>query len=166
MRAKLITTIMIALFLASLANVVVLSVSAKTTKTYYTGSEVWVETLYDGEWWFSDGIVRGRGSVDRYTDTTTDPRRSGETTVVLNIQFNTKTGTATLWGTFTVVSVVDGGYWEGAWTGTRHADGSVSVRSEGHGRGLFEGLKFKETIEFISEGNGAISGYILESDSA
>jgi len=40
-----------------------------------------------------------------------------------------------------------------------YADGSISGRGVCHGIGLFEGLKYRYTMEFPP---GVISGYILE----
>jgi len=158
-------TIVTMLFLASTVMALFpLSVKAKARVTYFIGTETSGPILDFGTWTFPGGNILVRGFVHVWYDDCDDPRVSGTNTVVANVNSDATTGVGTMWGTFSSVSVVEGGWWEGTWTGKFHADGSSSVRAVGHGRGLFEGLKAKMTVEFSPDPAepGIISGYILD----
>ena len=153
-------TIMTILFLASTVMALFpLSVKAKATKTYFTGTETFVELIDPGTEWMSGKIYHLRGEIGIYRDECDDDRVTGNTTGVFNMNLDVTTGRGSIWGTQFTVSDVEGGFWEGTWTGKIYADGSISARGVCHGIGLFEGLKERFTIEFPP---GAISGYILE----
>ena len=164
MKRKAITIITILFLAITVMALFPLSVKAKATKTYFTGTETWVEDIDPGTEWMSGKIYHLRGGVSLYRDVCTDERITGDTTVVFNLNLDVTTGRVSFWGTQFTVSDVGGGFWEGTWTGKGHADGSSSFRGVGHGRGLFEGLKVKYTIEFSPDPTepGIYSGYILD----
>src|SRR5687767_8158451 len=70
---------------------VLLSVSpalAGSQRTTFTGTSNFGETLNAGEWTFlPSGNVRARGIVETYHDVNTDPRVTGEETIVSNGNF-------------------------------------------------------------------------------
>jgi hypothetical protein len=161
MKTKAITAIMMMLFLASTVMALFpLSVKAKATKTYFTGTETPVQTIDSGTEWMSGKIYHLRGDVSVYRDECTDPRFTGNVTAVANLNLDVTKGRGSIWGTSITVSDVEGGFWEGTFAGKMYADGSMSIRGVCHGIGLFEGLKAKFTMEGID--TYAISGYILE----
>lgn len=107
-----------------------------------------------------DGNTHIRGGNEEFRVDATDPRVSGTMSVVINANWDSS-GVGPMWGTYRLDSA--DGFWEGTWSGMRHADGSISVRNVGHGRGGFEGLKVWTTIEFPSLGeDGTMSGRILD----
>ena len=161
MKTKAITAIMMMMFLASTVMALFpLSVKAKATKTYFTGTETPLKTIDPGTNWTSGGkIYHVRGDISVYRDNCTDPRFTGNVTAVANWNLDETTGRGSVWGTQFSVPDEDGGFWEGTWNGKMYADGSMSIRGVCHGIGLFEGLKYRYTMEFPP---GVISGYILE----
>jgi len=134
-------------------------VAAKAMVVEFTGTLTPVG-FYPGTVTNPDGNIHIRGEIEEFRVDATDPRVSGTMSVVINANWNSS-GVGPMRGTYRLDSV--GGFWEGTWTGMRHADGSISVRNVGHGREDFEGLKVWTTIEFPSlEGDGTMSGHILD----
>jgi len=165
MKTKAITAIMMMLFLASTVMALFpLSVKAKATKKYFTGTETWVEDIEQGTEWMSGKIYHLRGEIGIYHDACDDLRVTGNTTGVINYNLDVTTGRGTIWGASITVPDEDGGSWEGTYNGKMYADGSMSIRGVMHGRGIFEGLKEKFTVDFSPDPAepGIINGYILE----
>ncbi len=113
------------------------------------------------------GGLKIRGQVRVTWDECTDERATGHSTVTINADLNS-TMVGRLWGTYRMESVVEGGYWEGSWTGRIYPDGTQAFSGSSRGRGEFEGmLAFFETSyppdEYGLPGIvGDIEGRILE----
>jgi len=120
-----------------------------------------------GIWTYPGGNIHVRGMVGQYLQDMEgyDPRCSGLNTVVTNANWDAY-GAGPSWGTFHVVpnelSNYTGG-WDGTWTGMTYADGSTSIRVEGHGYGDLEGLQVFVDISFPGLFlPGTASGYVLD----
>ena len=140
---------------------------AKAQRTPFTGTSSFGETIHAGEWTFlPSGNVQARGVVERYNDVATDPRATGEETIVSNGNFrpapSSEIGLAGhLWGTFHIVN--EGGTWDGTFTSEITEDGEYFYRGVARGSGGYEGLiGHWEAYRNGHSGPFALSGWILE----
>ncbi|HJR78761.1 MAG TPA: hypothetical protein VJ821_01740 [Anaerolineales bacterium] len=140
---------------------------AGAQRTTFTGTSNFVETLVAGEWTFlPNGNVLARGIVERYNDVGTDPRVTGEETIVSNGNFrpalSSELGLAGhLWGTFHIEN--EGGAWDGTFTSEITEDGQYFYRGVAQGSGGYEGLKGHwEAYRNGHSGQFTLSGWILE----
>lgn len=142
------------------------AVAADSPKSYFTGVEE-LGPPAGGTIKVVDGKVLFRGMVQPGYDTTTDPRTSGEVTIVANAVWIPPDLIGPMWGTFRLVN--EDGAWEGHWQGKRTlVDGDIISRSQGtaHGSGDYEGLVGKWIWSGINAGPENpyldINGYVLE----
>jgi hypothetical protein len=140
---------------------------ASAQRTAFSGTSNFGETLHAGEWtYLPSGNVLSRGIVETYQDVNTDPRVTGEETIVSNANFrpapSSELGLAGyLWGTFHIVN--EGGTWDGTFTSEITADGEYFYRGVAHGSGGYEGLiGHWEAYRSGHSGPFALSGWILE----
>jgi hypothetical protein len=140
---------------------------AKAQRTPFTGTSSFGETIDAGEWTFlPNGNVIARGGIERYDDIATDPRATGQETIVSNGNFrpapSSEIGLAGhLWGTFHIVN--EGGAWDGTFTSEITEDGEYFYRGVAHGSGGYEGLiGHWEAYRNGHSGPFALSGWILE----
>ena len=140
---------------------------AGAQRTTFTGTSNFGETLVEGEWTFlPSGNVRARGIVEVYHDVATDPRVTGEETIVSNGNFrpapSSELGLAgQLWGTFHIEN--EGGAWDGTFTSEITEDGEYFYRGVAHGSGGYEGLVGHwEAYRNGHFGPFALNGWILE----
>jgi hypothetical protein len=160
----------LAVVVVSLIALSLLPVQAVTAEAEFItceGAFIPLGVLDPGTRTYPGGNMHVRGMVGTYQQDMpdSDPRCSGLNTVVTNANWDAY-GAGPSWGTFHVVpnelSSYTGG-WDGTWTGMSYADGSASIRVEGHGRGDLEGLQVFVDIEFPSMYEpGVASGYILD----
>jgi hypothetical protein len=141
--------------------------TAKAQRTSFTGISNFGETLNAGEWTFlPSGNVLARGIVERYHDVGTDPRVTGQETIVSNGNFrpapSSELGLAGhLWGTFHIENA--GGTWDGTFTSEITEDGEYFYRGVAHGSGGYEGLiGHWEAYRNGHSGQFTLSGWILE----
>ena len=140
---------------------------AKAQRTPFIGTSNFGETIDAGEWTFlPNGNVRARGIVEIYHDFNTDPRVTGEETIVSNGNFrpapSSEIGLAGhLWGTFHIEN--EGGAWDGTFTSEITADGEYFYRGIAHGSGGYEGL-VGHWIAYRDGHSGpfTLTGWILE----
>ena len=117
---------------------------AGSQRTTFTGTSSFGESINPGEWTFHpDGSGNARGITEVYHDVNTDPRVTGDETVVYNFNFRpapaSPIGVAgRIQGTFHVMN--DGGRWDGTWTAEMTDDGEYFARGVAHGSGGYEGL--------------------------
>src|SRR5688500_4959275 len=142
-------------------------VMARVQRTTFTGTSNFGETLNAGEWtYLPSGNVLARGIVEVYHDFNTDPRVTGDETIVSNANFkpapSSELGLAGyLWGTFQIVN--EGGAWDGTFTSEITADGEYFYRGVAHGSGAYEGLVGHwEAYRNGHSGPFTLSGWILE----
>jgi hypothetical protein len=142
------------------------AVAADTPKSYFSGVEA-LGPPAGGTMKVVDGRVLVRGMVQPGYDTTSDPRTSGEVTIVVNAVWVPPALTGPMWGTFRIAN--DDGTWEGHWQGQRTlVDGDLisTIQGTAHGGGDYEGLVGKWTWSGVNPGPEnpylEISGYILE----
>ena len=140
---------------------------AKAQRTTFTGTSNFGETLNAGEWtYLPSGNVRARGIVETYQDVNTDPRVTGEETIISNGNFkpapSSELGLAgRLWGTFHIEN--EGGAWDGTFTSEITEDGQYSYRGVAHGSGGYEGMVGHwEAYRNGHSGAFTLSGWILE----
>jgi hypothetical protein len=149
---------------------VLLSVSpamARAQKTAFTGTANFGGTLNAGEWtYLPSGNVLARGIVEVYHDVNSDPRLTGEETIVSNGNFSpapsSELGLAGyLWGTFHIEN--EGGAWDGTFTSEITEGGEYFYRGVARGSGGYEGLKGHfEAYRNGHSGAFALNGWILE----
>lgn len=142
------------------------SVSANAPKTYFTGVET-IGPASGGTIKFVDGKVHVRGMIQPGFDVTTDPRTSGEVTIVVNANWTPPDLTGPMWGTFRIEN--EKGDWYGHWHGKRALVGEdivSTITGTCHGSGDYEGLIGKWNYKGVNVGPSNpyfdISGYILE----
>ena len=150
--------------------VILLSASpamAKAQRTPFTGTSHLGETIDAGEWMFlPGGNVRARGIVEVYHDVNTDPRVTGEETIVSHGNFraapSSELGLAGyLWGTFHIEN--EGGAWDGTFTSEITEGGEYFYRGVAHGSGGYAGLiGHWEAYRNGHTGPFELSGWILE----
>ena len=140
---------------------------AGAQRTTFTGTSNFVDTLDAGEWRFlPNGNISARGIVEVYQDVNTDPRVTGEETIVSHANFkpapSSELGLAGhLWGTFHIEN--EGGTWDGTFTSEITEDGQYFYRGVAHGSGGYEGLKGHwEAYRNGHSGPFTLSGWILE----
>ena len=140
---------------------------ASAQRTTFTGTSNFGETLNAGEWTYlpSDNVL-ARGIVEVYHDFNTDPRVTGDETIVSNGNFrpapSSELGLAGyLWGTFHIEN--EGGVWDGTFTSEITAGGEYFYRGVAHGSGGYEGLVGHwEAYRNGHSGPFTLSGWILE----
>jgi hypothetical protein len=142
------------------------AMAADFPKSYFTGVEE-LGPPAGGTSKAVDGRVLFKGMVQPGYDTTTDPRTSGEVTIVANAVWIPPALIGPMWGTFKVEN--ENGAWEGHWQGQRTlVDGDVISKIQGtaHGSGDYEGLVGKWFWSGFNAGPEnpflEINGYILE----
>ncbi|HVF24387.1 MAG TPA: hypothetical protein VNA23_00775 [Anaerolineales bacterium] len=140
---------------------------AKAQRTPFTGTSNLGETLHPGEWTFlPSGNVLARGIIETYNDVATDPRVTGQETIVSNGNFrpapSSELGLAGhLWGTFYIEN--EGGAWDGTFTSEITEGGEYFYRGVAHGSGGYEGLTGHwEAYRNGHSGPFVLSGWILE----
>jgi len=140
---------------------------AGSQRTTFTGTSNFGETLNAGEWtYLPNGSVLARGIVEVYHDVNTDPRVTGEETVVSNGNFrpapSSELGLAgRLWGTFHIEN--EGGVWDGTFTSEITEGGEYFYRGVADGSGGYEGLiGHWEAYRNGHSGPFTLSGWILE----
>jgi hypothetical protein len=140
---------------------------ARSQRIAFTGTSNFGETLNPGEWtYLPSGNVLARGIVETYHDANTDPRVTGEETIVSNGNFrpapSSELGLAGhLWGTFHIEN--EGGAWDGTFTSEISEGGEYFYRGVAHGSGGYEGLKGHwEAYRNGHSGPFTLEGWILE----
>ena len=156
--------------LLSVLVAVLLAVSpamASAQRTTFIGTSNFGESINPGEWTFlPDGSGYARGIVEVYHDVNTDPRVTGDETVVYNFNFrpapSSPIGLAgRIQGTFHVVN--DGGRWDGTWTAEMTDEGEYFARGVAKGSGGYEGLiGHWDVYSSTPTGPFELSGWILE----
>jgi hypothetical protein len=160
---KALALVVVTLILLSLLSVQ--AVAAEATFTTCEGAFIPLGIPNPGTWTYPGGNIHVRGMVATYQQDMpgSDPRCSGLNTVITNANWDAY-GVGPSWGTFHVVleeGSSDG--WDGTWTGMSYADGTSSIRVEGHGYGDLEGLLVFVDIEFPGLYlPGVASGHILD----
>ena len=142
-------------------------VSANAPKTYFTGVEVAIGPPTGGTMKVVDGKLQLRGMVQPAYDTTSDPRTTGDVTIVVNAVWTLPPDpTGPMWGTFRIEN--KDGAWYGRWQGRRTLEGEdiiSTIQGTCHGSGAYEGLVGKWNYRAVNAHLGnpfEISGYILE----
>lgn len=150
--------ILVALLLTGLA-------SAKTTRTYFTGTEEQKSTEAPLKEWPAGQSYHIRGMHSTYEEVASDPRASGINNTLTNINFHPPAADGKIgqfWGTFVNTNEDLDGQWIGTFEGQIYFDGSSQLDAQGKGAGSFAGLK----IHLHSEGDGVspstFEGYILD----
>jgi len=164
-RSKALAVIVVALVAVLLLPVSV--ASARATFITCEGAFIPWGIADFGTWTHPGGNCHVRDMVAFYQQVMpgSDPRCNGLNTVVTNANWDAN-GVGPSWGTFRVVpneySSYTGG-WDGTWTGMSCADGTSSIRVEGHGYGDLAGQQVFVDIEFPSLFHpGTASGHILD----
>ena len=137
--------------------------TARSDRTKFTGNEG-CDIQDPGDWqWLPNGGVHVRGQVGACVEETTDPRASGNSTVVANSNW-APDFTGPIWGTV-VIQVPDspdcegGGVWKGTWNGMMTSEG-CDWHGEAHGvSGCVEGLKASYHADCLA---GSYTGTILD----
>jgi len=122
-------------------------------KTEFQCEEILVDTPNPGRWTYPNGNIHIRGMVNRYSETSTDPRMYGVNEVILNANWH-EDYTGPMWGTFWLEN--DYGGWEGTWAGLMTVQGP-RYNAVGDGFGDYAGMKL-----WINVHNGVCTGSILE----
>jgi hypothetical protein len=154
--------------LALLVSMIAVSTAmAGAQKTHFSGTASFVEIIDEGEYTFlPSGNVRARGIVEVYHDVNSDPRLSGEETIVSNANFKpapaSEIGLAGhLWGTFHIEN--EGGTWNGTFTSEITEAGEYFYRGIAQGSGGYEGLQGSwEAYRNGHSGPFTLNGWILE----
>lgn len=140
---------------------------AKAQRTPFTGTSSFGESINVGEWTFlPNGNGHARGIVEVYHDVNTDPRVTGDETVIYNFNFrpapSSPIGLAgRIQGTFHIVN--DGGRWDGTWTAEMTEAGEYFARGVAQGSGGYEGLIGHWNVySSTPSGPFTLSGWILE----
>jgi hypothetical protein len=123
--------------LAALASPAV----AKTTKTAFTGRETILGPIDPGVTKCNGGMCLTTGAVWKGIEDTTDPRASGDMTIVVNSTYPFHNAVSPMWGTFRIVNGI--GEWNGTWNGSHRLVGVndiVDIRGVAHGSGGLTGL--------------------------
>jgi hypothetical protein len=124
------------------------SAAAVATRVEFTGIEVPVVLVAEGEWTFlPSGNVHVRGMTTQYLEVATDPRMSGLNTAVMNANWGPDFA-GPMYGTCEPVLANSaecpaGGVWQCTWTGMMNVDGSYTYSAVGKGiSGCVAGLRF------------------------
>ena len=148
MKRKSLMVSVVLILLVSLA-LVPGSAAAPAGRTEFSGIEIPTgPPLYIEDWIeLPSGNVHVRGMVSVYVEQASDPRMSGEATVVMNANWGPDMA-GPMWGTSELVvsdsaGCEGGGVWHATWTGTMNSDGCYSYRAVGKGvEGCVAGLHF------------------------
>ncbi len=127
--------------------------AAQASVTEDTGTEV-CTTTNEGIWTFPDGNVHVRGMESQCRGESSDPRNTGNNTVVMNANWDAN-GLGPIHGTFRMVTD-EGGVWEGTYEGSVTTSG-VQYHATGTGQGKYEGMKI-----WVDPVNGIFHGRILD----
>lgn len=148
----IISTIMLVITLVG-----VLPVSAEAVKTDYSSNASMCEILDMGTTWSGGGIEHYRNVKNKqFVYSADETRVIGFQYATLNWNYNTKTGSGEIWGTFTH-DVDSGGTWRGIVTGKMNEFGLVSEGiGIGKGYGVLDGLLVKAT--FYEDYNRDLTG--------
>lgn len=128
-------------------------IAAQASVSEITGTESCFPTD-PGTWTFPDGNAHVRGMVLQCRDQSSDPRGTGDNTVVLNANWDSNS-LGPMWGTFQF-ETDEGGVWEGTWEGMITTSGS-QYHATGMGQGIYEGMKL-----WVDSVNGVWQGRILD----
>lgn len=147
---RLILTILtvVGLFLAFAAPI-----AAQASVTEIAGTESCFPSDV-GIWTFPAGNVHVRGMVLLCREESSDPRGTGDNTVVLNANWDSGS-LGPMWGTYHF-ETDEGGVWEGTWEGMVTTNGS-QYHATATGRGVYEGMK-----QWVDSANGVWRGRILD----
>ncbi len=99
------------------------------------------------------GVLQIRGQIRELWDQCDDERATGFNTVVINANLNSQNA-GRIWGTYELHTIVEGGWWEGRWTGRIYADGTQTFSGRGYGRGEFEGSLGFFSVYYPPEADG------------
>jgi hypothetical protein len=142
------------------------SAAAVATRVGFSGYEVPVAAVAEGEWTFlPSGNVHVRGMATEYLEVATDPRMSGLNTSVMNANWGPDFA-GPMWGTSESVladsaECPGGGIWQGTWTGMMNVDGTYTYSAVGKGTsGCVEGLRF--SLIAFNPGGEALTTYTGE----
>ncbi len=128
-------------------------IAAQASVTEFTGTEV-CNPIDPGITTFHDGNVHIRGMVLLCRETSSDPRATGENTVVMNANWDAN-GLGPMWGT-AYIATDEGGAWKATWEGMITTNGS-QYHSSATGQGRYEGMK-----QWVDSVNGEFQGRILD----
>ena len=161
MKAKAMALTVLVLTVALLAAFIPVTGLAKGNKTYFSGTECFVETLDLGTMTeLGNGAVHIAGLQQLYEDVTDDPRTTGDSTVVINAILDLNTGTGLFWAPFEIANAQGG--WSGMATG-RIDNWMHSMHGVAHGSGAYEGLVGYWTFSQADpDACFDVSGYIVE----
>lgn len=143
MKKKKILTI--GTFILVIALVGVLPVSAEAVKTDYYANATVCEILDMGTNWTDGGIEHYRNVKYTQFVYSEEPRVIGFQYSVISWNYNTKTGSGVMWGTFTH-DVESGGTWRGTVTGKNEYGIITEGIGIGKGYGDLDGLLVKATF--------------------
>jgi hypothetical protein len=128
-----------------LLSITVSPVSAKRTRTSFTGISYYIEELDPGEQWLEEDRYYIRGLKETYLMETSDPRLCGYSTLISDVNFTLAEapvyGYGPIWSTSYLEN--DGGYWTGVAYGVRTKQGFNYHFEILHGHGGYEGLTAK-----------------------
>lgn len=153
--------LIISTFILIIALVGVLPVSAEAVKTDYSSNATMCEILDMGTTWSGGGIMHYRNVKNKqFVYSADETRVIGFQYATLNWDYNTKTASGVIWGTFTH-DVESGGTWRGTVIGKMNEYGLVSEGiGRGKGYGDLDGLLVKAT--FYEDDNVDPNGVPLE----
>jgi hypothetical protein len=127
------------------------AVGAKVAREPFTSEGTLVGVIDPGEWTYPDGNMHVRGMVESVRIEASDPRLTGDQTIVANGNWDAD-GYGPLWTTWRVDVDAFDGYWEGTSTGKIDENG-LSARIQGRGYGDLAGLLIEGTyLNGITEG--------------
>ena len=139
------------------------SAAAVATRVGFSGYEVPVAAVAEGEWTFlPSGNVHVRGMATEYLEVATDLRMSGLNTSVMNANWGPDFA-GPMYGTFENVleaspDCAGGGVWQGSWTGMMNIDGSYTYDAVGKGvSGCVAGLHV--SLSAFNPGGEALTTY-------
>lgn len=165
---KLLLTVVLGLMIVILLGP--RAVTAQATRSEYTGTETPTGVTNGGDWrYLPNGGVHFRGQVTTAVDVASDPRASGNTTLVSNGNLGPSL-TGPIWGNI-VLAVPDsegcegGGVWQGTWAGKMSlSQGYVYWYGVMHGvSGCVEGLKVRfESDMCVPQADCSYSGRLLD----
>ncbi len=116
------------------------AVQAEAIMTTFTGTEGPCAPIEEGDTFvLPSGNVHLRGMAILCRDQMSDPRVTGNNTIVINGNLD-PAGTGPVWGTWEL-QVDGGGAWAGTWAGTKTETGFL-IHAQGDGSGIYEGLLY------------------------
>ena len=166
---KIILAVFVCLMLLTVA---VAPVSARGTRTTFTGISHYIDELDPGEQWLEGDTYYIRGLKERYQVEASDPRMAGYSTDISNLNFTLVDppvfGYGPIWGTSTTDTHNNGGYWKCSAFGFRTKQGFnyhyATCRGHGGYEGLTASIYYKREITDPS-GPMEFSGVIIEMQS-